>query len=131
MGTTEASRGTLSATRTARQWDYPYGWAPHQMLIWEGLKDYGYDALAAELALRWVRMVAQNAVDFNGVIPEKYDLVLASHEVHAEYGNQGADFKMVVEEGFGWTNSSFQMGLTYLDEAGRKEIEGLKASDEA
>ena len=43
-------------------------------------------------------------VDFNGVVPEKFDAVRLSHLVDAEYGNQGIDFKMVPREGFGWMN---------------------------
>jgi neutral trehalase len=43
-------------------------------------------------------------VDFNGVVPEKFDAVKLSHMVDAEYGNQGIDFKMVPREGFGWMN---------------------------
>ena len=45
-------------------------------------------------------------VDFNGVVPEKFDAVKLSHLVDAEYGNQGIDFKMVPREGFGWMNGS-------------------------
>lgn len=45
-------------------------------------------------------------VDFNGVVPEKFDAVKLSHMVDAEYGNQGVDFKMVPREGFGWMNGS-------------------------
>ena len=45
-------------------------------------------------------------VDFNGVVPEKYDAVRLSHLVDAEYGNQGVDFKMVPREGFGWMNGT-------------------------
>ena len=46
-------------------------------------------------------------VDFNGVVPEKFDAVKLSHLVDAEYGNQGVDFKMVPREGFGWMNGTF------------------------
>ena len=46
-------------------------------------------------------------VDFNGVVPEKFDAVKLSHLVDAEYGNQGIDFKMVPREGFGWMNGAF------------------------
>ena len=45
-------------------------------------------------------------VDFNGVVPEKFDAVKLSHLVDAEYGNQGIDFKMVPREGFGWMNGA-------------------------
>ncbi len=43
-------------------------------------------------------------VDYNGVVPEKWDAVNLSHLVDAEYGNQGIDFKCVPREGFGWMN---------------------------
>ena len=46
-------------------------------------------------------------VDFNGVVPEKFDAVKLSHLVDAEYGNQGVDFKMVPREGFGWMNGAW------------------------
>ena len=46
-------------------------------------------------------------VDFNGVVPEKFDAVRLSHLVDAEYGNQGIDFKMVPREGFGWMNGTY------------------------
>ena len=45
-------------------------------------------------------------VDFNGVVPEKFDAVKLSHLVDAEYGNQGIDFKMIPREGFGWMNGT-------------------------
>ena len=34
--------------------------------------------------------------------------------VDAEYGNQGIDFECVPREGFGWSNASFEIGLTFL-----------------
>ena len=37
-----AKESVESARRQdGRQWDYPYGWAPHQMLAWQGFKNYG------------------------------------------------------------------------------------------
>ncbi len=117
------SRGTLNDQRPPRQWDYPYGWAPHQMMAWEGLSNYGLDP--SDWAERWLRMMTKNAVDFNGVIPEKYDVLTASHEVFAEYGNVGADFDYITKEGFGWSNASYQIGLTYLSAAQRQELDQL------
>lgn len=122
-GSSLLSRGPLSEQRPPRQWDYPYGWAPHQMMAWEGLQNYGQDP--SEWAYRWLHMVTKNAVHFNGVIPEKYDVVTASHEVFAEYGNVGADFDYITKEGFGWTNASYQLGLTYLKPEQRKELDEL------
>lgn len=51
-------------------------------------------------------------VDFNGVVPEKFDAVRLSHLVDAEYGNQGIDFKMVPREGFGWMNGATDPSIT-------------------
>lgn len=53
-------------------------------------------------------------VDFNGVVPEKFDVVSLSHKVEVEYGNVGTDFKCVPREGFGWMNAAYQVGLSYL-----------------
>lgn len=53
-------------------------------------------------------------MDFNGVVPEKFDVVSLSHKVEVEYGNVGTDFKCVPREGFGWMNASYQVGLSYL-----------------
>ena len=41
MGT-EESRGEIGLDRPSRQWDYPYGWAPIQMLAWDGLIRYRF-----------------------------------------------------------------------------------------
>lgn len=121
-GSTEKSRGDISAERPARQWDYPNGWAPHQMLIWKGLFNYGYRQEAQELIYRWIYMITRNAVDYNGTIPEKYDVVAATHKVFAEYGNVGTDFEYITQEGFGWMNASYQYGISLLEE---KDIENL------
>jgi len=98
----------------ARQWDHPYGWAPHQMLAWQGFRNYGLDADATRLAYRWLYTIAKNAHDYNGTIPEKYNVVTGSHEVFVEYGNVGTKFAYIATEGFGWMNASFEVGLTFL-----------------
>lgn len=119
---TEESRGPVSLSRPNRQWDYPYAWPPHQMLAWEGLKRYGYMDDARRLAYRWLYMITTAFVNFNGLVPEKFDAVALSHLVNAEYGNQGTQFAYVPREGFGWTNASFQVGLTYLSSHMRKAV---------
>jgi alpha,alpha-trehalase len=111
---TEKSRGPISTIRPERQWDYPNGWAPHQMLIWQGLINYGYDEIAHRLIYRWLYTITRNAVDYNGTIPEKLDVVKRSHEVFAEYGNVGTKFAYITKEGFGWVNASYQVGLKLL-----------------
>jgi alpha,alpha-trehalase len=98
---TEKSRGQINPERPNKQWDYPFGWAPQQMLAWAGLRRYGYYEVAQKLAYKWLYMVTKAFVDFNGVVVEKYNVTRKRdpHKVEAEYGNQGADFKGVPREG--------------------------------
>ena len=114
-GTKESlGTGDLTLNRPNRQWDHPFGWAPHQMLAWHGLYAYGFHADARRLAYRWLYMITSAFSDFNGVVPEKFDVVKMSHKVDVEYGNVGTDFKMVPREGFGWMNASYLVGQRYL-----------------
>jgi alpha,alpha-trehalase len=98
---TEESRGVITLDRPNRQWDYPYGWAPQQMLAWTGFQRYGYQEEAERLAYRWLFMVTMAFVDYNGTVVEKYNVLeeKTPHKVDAEYGNQGLDFKGVAKEG--------------------------------
>ncbi|KAG8995873.1 alpha,alpha-trehalase nth1 [Tulasnella sp. JGI-2019a] len=119
---TEESRGRISLDRPNRQWDFPYAWPPHQIMTWVGLERYGYLEDAQRLAYRFLYMMTTAFVDFNGVVPEKFDAVKLSHLVDAEYGNQGIDFKMVPREGFGWMNAAYQVGLTFLTSHMRRAV---------
>jgi alpha,alpha-trehalase len=121
----EASRGVISPQRPQRQWDYPNGWAPHQMLLWQGLINYGYREEARRLAYRWLHMITRNAADYNGTIPEKYDVVNRTHHVFAEYGNVGTEFDYITREGFGWMNASYQVGNLILTQELRNSLEQL------
>ena len=98
---TETSRGPVNAANPQKQWDYPNGWAPHQILTWDGLKRYGYHKEAERLAYRWLHMITRVFVDYNGTVVEKYDVtqLKSAHKVGAEYGNQGLNFKYAPEEG--------------------------------
>ena len=134
---TEESRGEISMTRPNRQWDFPFGWAPQQILAWDGLIRYGFEEDAQRLAYKWIHMCTRAFVDYNGVVVEKYDVTRknAPHKVTAEYGNQGADFKGAPTEGwvsyvvclsielsgtdlcdsFGWVNASYVYGLQIVN----------------
>ncbi|KAH0556780.1 hypothetical protein GP486_005432, partial [Trichoglossum hirsutum] len=116
VSTTKESRGELGPDRPEHQWDYPFGWAPHQILAWDGLIRYGFRKQAERLAYRWLHMMTRVFVDFNGTVAEKYNVteVIDSHKVDAEYGNQGVDFKGVAREGFGWVNASYTHGLSII-----------------
>jgi alpha,alpha-trehalase len=124
-GCTRASAITFSENDLQRQWDYPFGWAPHQMLLWEGLRNYGFYDKAQEMIYRWLWLITRNAVDYNGTIPEKFDLETSSHKVFAEYGNVGTDFKYIAKEGFGWVNASYQYGLHHLKNDLKQQLSKL------
>lgn len=80
------------------QWAYPNGWAPLQYIVVEGLRRYGFEAEAKQVATAWVKA---NLDWFNrhGVFLEKYNVVNPKrHPVEGLYPSQ---------TGFGWTNGVF------------------------
>ncbi|MCP3659157.1 MAG: trehalase [Bacteroidetes bacterium] len=123
--TAKVSVEKYGVRNSQRQWDYPNGWAPHQMLIWRGLNNYGYKTIADRLIYKWLYTIIKNVVDYNGTIPEKFDVLQRSHAVFAEYGNVGTKFSYMTKEGFGWMNASYQVGLKMLSKALRKKLESL------
>jgi len=129
-GTSKRATEELGKGKVQRQWDYPNGWAPHQMLIWKGLLNYGFEKEAYELAYRWLWMITRNAVDYNGTIPEKYNVVSCTHKVYAEYGNVGTEFDYITTSGFGWMNASYQYGLSILPTERIADLDALKDPDE-
>jgi alpha,alpha-trehalase len=85
----------------SHQWDYPYGWAPHQVMAWDGLRRYGYYEEAERLAYRWLHLLTKVFTEFNGTVVEKYDVTQLDnpHKVYADYGNQGLGFRGYAKEG--------------------------------
>jgi alpha,alpha-trehalase len=83
-----------SLVATTEQWDKPNGWAPLQWIAVTGLRRYGHDDLAREIAQRWV-MTVNEAYRHNGLVYEKYDV---------ETGAIGAGGEYAPQTGFGWTN---------------------------
>ncbi|KAL1921323.1 uncharacterized protein VTP21DRAFT_11039 [Calcarisporiella thermophila] len=126
---TEESRGQISLDRPNRQWDYPFGWAPHQIMAWTGFSNYNYHDITKRLAYRWLYTITKSFVDFNGVVPEKFDVVNLTHKVKVEYGNVGVDFKFVPREGFGWMNSSYNIGLEYLSTHMRRALGAITSPE--
>jgi len=94
-------------------------------MIWKGLLKYGFVKEAQELIYRWLWMITRNAVDYNGTIPEKYDVVACTHKVYAEYGNVGTEFDYITTSGFGWMNASYQLGLSLLKDELRRQLDLL------
>ncbi len=128
-GCTKEALKNLPKDAIQRQWDYPHGWAPHQMMIWKGLLNYGFEAETKELVYRWLWMIIKNAIDYSGVLPEKFDVVNCTFKTDAEYGNVGAEFEYIPDGGFGWMNASYQLGVTLLDETSISDLNSLKDPD--
>jgi alpha,alpha-trehalase len=89
------------------QWDYPYGWAPTNLLAIEGLRRYGFNADADRISYKFLSTVAEN-FSHQGAIVEKYNVVTRSSETHVSEG-----YKQNVV-GFGWTNGTFLVLLHAL-----------------
>lgn len=120
--------GLAACTRASReaaggedlQWDWPFGWAPLQIIAVEGLRRYGFYAEANTVAYRWLSMILDIAGSNNGLVKEKYDVARRSADVPVEYGNQGADrgpHLLPRDErtlGFAWTNTSILLLLERL-----------------
>jgi alpha,alpha-trehalase len=90
----------MSGQDTGVQWDYPYAWAPVELLAVEGLRHYGFDEEANRISREFLSMVREN-FEREGTIREKYNAVTRSSEVKVSAGYAAN----VV--GFGWTNGVF------------------------
>ena len=97
----------MSRRDTQAQWDYPYGWAPIQLLSVEGLRRYGSSHVADRMAYKFLSTVLQNFAH-DGTIREKYDVTTQSSATHI-----GAGYAQNVI-GFGWTNGVFLELLNQL-----------------
>jgi alpha,alpha-trehalase len=82
------------------QWDYPFGWAPIQLLAVEGMRRYGYNADADRVSAHFLSTVLEN-FERDKTIREKYNVVTRSSETQV-----GAGYSANVI-GFGWTNGTF------------------------
>jgi alpha,alpha-trehalase len=80
---------------TKQQWDAPNGWAPLQWLTIKGLQNYAQDALAKDIAERWISLNVKVFKE-TGKLMEKYDVKDTTKLAGGgEYPGQ---------DGFGWTN---------------------------
>lgn len=97
----------MSPYDTGAQWDYPYGWAPIQLLAAEGLRRYGFEEQANRISTQWLSTVVANFRK-DGTIREKYNVVTGSSEAPVAAG-----YKTNVV-GFGWTNGVFLELLQHM-----------------
>lgn len=93
--------GGLATTECAsgQQWDQPNGWAPLQWLAVGGLERYGHEALAREIAQRWLATVA-SLYTHECKLVEKYRIRRIEGAAH---GGGGGEYPL--QDGFGWTNA--------------------------
>ena len=101
--------GGMPATliNTGQQWDAPNGWAPLHWVTIQGLREYGYYALADKIKKVWLESNLKVFEDKAKMI-EKYDITGT--------GGIGGGGEYPLQDGFGWTNGVFA-ALTAEDEA--------------
>jgi alpha,alpha-trehalase len=90
----------MSPYETGGQWDYPYAWAPDQLVADEGIRSYGFIADADRTSYEFLSTVAES-FRRDGTIREKYNAVTRSSETQVTAG-----YHMNIV-GFGWTNGVF------------------------
>ncbi|MEY2963695.1 MAG: hypothetical protein RL754_956 [Bacteroidota bacterium] len=92
--------GGLATTieKTGQQWDAPNGWAPLQWIAVQGLVNYGHDALAEEIAERWIK-TCDTIYEREGKFVEKYNVY------EPENLTGGGEYEL--QDGFGWTNGVY------------------------
>jgi alpha,alpha-trehalase len=90
----------MSPYETGGQWDYPYAWAPNQLMADEGMRRYDFNKEADKVSYEFLSMVMEN-FRRDGTIREKYDAVKRSSETQVTAG-----YHMNIV-GFGWTNGVF------------------------
>jgi alpha,alpha-trehalase len=114
----------MSPENTGMQWDYPYGWAPVQLLAIQGLRRYGYNAAADRLSYKFLSTVIEN-FQRDGTIREKYNVVTRSSESQVAAGYQANVI------GFGWTNAAFLELLHALPKEAVEKLEKEASSAKA
>ena len=105
----------MSPYETGGQWDYPYGWAPLQLITVDGLRRYGFNADADRVSYEFLSTVAAN-FKREGTIREKYDVATRSSEAHVTAGYQ------INVVGFGWTNGVYLQLLHELSKDAQKRL---------
>jgi alpha,alpha-trehalase len=106
----------MSRYETLAQWDYPYGWAPIQLLALEGLRRYGDTADAERITRNFLTMILEN-FRRDHTIREKYNVVTRSSVTRIVAGYA------VNVIGFGWTNGVF---LELLHQASQETIAQIR-----
>jgi alpha,alpha-trehalase len=105
----------MSPYNSGAQWDYPYAWAPTQMVLVDGLRRYGFNEDAERIAFKFAAMIAENYAK-QGYIVEKYDAVTRATDSAV---TSGYSINVI---GFGWTNAAYLEFMKDLPEAKGAEL---------
>src|SRR5256714_247243 len=111
----------MSTHETGGQWDFPYAWAPDQLLGDEGIRRYGFHEEADRLSYEFLSTVTEN-FRRDATIREKYNAVTRSSETKVTAG-----YSMNIV-GFGWTNGTF---LTLLHDLPAEHVTRLAKEQSA
>ena len=96
-----------------RQWDYPNAWPPLQLILIDGLRNYGYREKARSLTTGWLKL-QENVYKKTGKMWEKYDVVR---------GRKGKRGRYPTQAGFSWTNGVYLRLLKYNHQDNHKHGE--------
>jgi len=113
----------MSLAASQGQWDYPFGWAPIQLLAVEGMRRYGYNSDADRVSRAFLSTVLEN-FERDKNIREKYNVVTRSSETGVRAGYSANVI------GFGWTNATFLVLLDSLppEKAGHLRVPAAEAA---
>jgi len=111
----------MSPKETGGQWDFPYAWAPNQLVADEGMRRYGFNEDADRVSYKFLSTVAEN-FRRDGTIREKYNAATRSSETAV---TAGYHINIV---GFGWTNGAF---LNLLHDLPKPMVERLAKEQDA
>ena len=115
----EQPGGIVMSLRTSQgQWDYPFGWAPIQLLAIEGMRRYGYNADADRVSTEFLSTVLTN-FERDKTIREKYNVVNRSSATQVMAGYSANVI------GFGWTNATF---LELLNSLPQEKVSQLRSA---
>lgn len=100
MEATLLHAGGIATTniQSGQQWDFPNGWAPLQWIAIQGLRKYGFDALADEVKRRWLE-TCDSMFRREGKFVEKYNVVAPGEP------SGGGEYEL--QDGFGWSNGVY------------------------
>lgn len=97
----EKAGGIVTSLQESQgQWDFPFGWAPLQLLAVEGMRRYGHNVEADRVSAEFLSTVLEN-FQRDKTIREKYNVVTRSSETNVKVGYAANVI------GFGWTNGVF------------------------